>query len=189
MGASGSGKSTLLGLAGGLDKATTGAVLVDGSDLAALPERALAALRRRTLGFVFQDFNLLPGLTAAENAAAPLELDGVPRRDARDSALAAMSALGVDELADRYPGQMSGGQQQRVAIARATVGSRRLILADEPTGALDRLSGELVLQALRGLCDRGAACLLVSHNEAHAKYADRVVRLADGSVESDTAVR
>lgn len=182
MGASGSGKSTLLGLAGGLDEPSAGTVRVLGRDLAELRNKDLSLLRRRTVGYVFQELNLLPGLTAVENAAAPLELDGWSRTSARDEALRAMSLLGIDTLADRYPGQMSGGQQQRVAIARATVGSRRLILADEPTGALDRESGLTVLKGLRALCDEGAACLLVTHNETHAEFADRVVQLADGRV-------
>lgn len=189
MGASGSGKSTLLGLAGGLDEPSGGSVRVEGRDLAQLRRKELAVLLRRTVGYVFQELNLLPGLTAVENAAAPLELDGWSRQDSRQEALRALSALDIQQLAQRYPGQMSGGQQQRVAIARAMVGSRRLVLADEPTGALDRESGTAVLRGLRELCDRGAACLLATHNEAHTDFADRVIRLADGHVESSLATR
>ena len=142
MGPSGSGKSSLLNLAGGLDRATTGRVVVQGVDVSSLDASGLAALRRRSIGFVFQDLNLIPSLTAAENIGLPLELDGVSVRRARSQALDALDQLGLRELADRYPDQMSGGQQQRVAIARALVGERTLVLADEPTGALDSHTGE-----------------------------------------------
>src|SRR3954465_15587866 len=145
MGPSGSGKSTLLNLAGGLDAPTEGAVLVEGIDLADLNRHELAAVRRRSAGYVFQDFNLIPALTAAENVALPRELDGVPGRHARRDAVAALEEVGIADLAGRFPDDMSGGQQQRVAIARAIVGQRRLILCDEPTGALDSETGEAVL--------------------------------------------
>ncbi|MBA3524124.1 MAG: ABC transporter ATP-binding protein, partial [Geodermatophilaceae bacterium] len=137
MGPSGSGKSTLLALAGGLDTATSGEVFVEGTGLSTLSRAQLAAKRRRSTGYVFQDFNLLPSLTAVENIALPRELDGTGVRQARREALAALTDVGLPELADRFPDAMSGGQQQRVAIARALVGPRRLLLADEPTGALD----------------------------------------------------
>jgi putative ABC transport system ATP-binding protein len=162
MGPSGSGKSTLLNLAGGLDQPTSGKVLVEGTDVGAMSLNELAALRRRSLGFVFQDFNLIPSLTAAENVALPLELDGMRVRQARRVALDSLEAVGIPELADRYPDNMSGGQQQRVAIARALVGNRRLVLADEPTGALDSHTGEAVLRVLRARCDAGAGGLLVN---------------------------
>src|SRR6266545_5061639 len=135
MGPSGSGKSTLLNLAGGLDSPTSGRVVVDDVDLTTLSRSALAAVRRRSVGYVFQDLNLIPALTAAENVAMPRELDGVPARLARQQAIAALRQVGLDDLADRFPDDMSGGQQQRVAIARALVGARTLVLADEPTGA------------------------------------------------------
>jgi putative ABC transport system ATP-binding protein len=186
MGPSGSGKSTLLNLAGGLDQPTSGKVFVEGSDVSSMSLRELAALRRRSLGFVFQDFNLIPSLTAAENVALPLELDGERVRKARRVALDSLETVGIRDLADRFPDNMSGGQQQRVAIARALVGQRRLVLADEPTGALDSHSGEAVLRVLRARCDTGAAGLLVTHEARHAAWADRVVFLRDGVVVDST---
>ncbi len=189
MGPSGSGKSTLLNLAGGLDRPTSGRVVVEGADVGALSLRDLAALRRRSLGFVFQDFNLIPSLTAAENVALPLELDGQGVRKARRTALESLESVGVAGLADRYPEHMSGGQQQRVAIARALVGDRRLVLADEPTGALDSQTGEAVLRVLRARCDAGAAGLLVTHEARHAAWADRVVFLRDGVVVDSTGTQ
>jgi len=186
MGPSGSGKSTLLTCAGGLDSPTSGTVAVEGTVLATLNRKDLAALRRRAVGYVFQDFNLIPALTAAENVALPRELDGVSARPARRLALAALEEVGIAELADRFPDDMSGGQQQRVAIARAVVGDRRLILADEPTGALDTETGEQVLRLLRARCDAGAAGVLVTHEARHAAWADRVVFLRDGVVVDDT---
>ena len=186
MGPSGSGKSTLLNLAGGLDAPTSGQVVVEGQSLGTLGKDALARLRRRRVGFVFQDFNLIPSLTAVENVALPLELDGQRVGKARRRPLDALRTVGVDELADRYPDAMSGGQQQRVAIARALVGDRRLVLADEPTGALDSHTGEGVLRVLRERCDAGAAGLLVTHEARHAAWADRVVFLRDGVVVDST---
>ena len=182
MGPSGSGKSTLLTLAGGLDTPTSGTVSVEGHDLARIGQAGRAALRRTSVGYVFQDFNLVPALTAAENVALPLELDRVRARTARGAALTALAELGIEDLADRYPDQMSGGQQQRVAIARAVVGERRLVLADEPTGALDTETGEEVLRMLRARCDAGTAGVMVTHEARHAAWADRVVFLRDGVV-------
>jgi putative ABC transport system ATP-binding protein len=188
MGPSGSGKSTLLHLAGGLDQPTEGSIHVEGVHLGGLDRAGMAALRRRSVGYVFQDLNLIPALTAAENVALPRELDGVKARVARREALEALAELNVDELADRFPDEMSGGQQQRVAIARALVGPRRLVLADEPTGALDSHTGEEVLKVLRARCDAGAAGLLVTHEARHAAWADRVVFLRDGSMVDDTGI-
>jgi putative ABC transport system ATP-binding protein len=182
MGPSGSGKSTLLNLAGGLDRPTRGAVLVEGRSLGTLSRRELAALRRRSIGYVFQDLNLLPSLTAVENVALPLELDGTGVRQARRLALSALGDVGLDGLGARFPDEMSGGQQQRVAIARALIGERRLMLADEPTGALDSQTGEAVLRLLRTRVDAGAAGILVTHEARHAAWADRVVFLRDGVV-------
>ena len=182
MGPSGSGKSTLLTLAGGLDAPTSGVVSVEGVDLAGLGNTGRARMRRTSIGYVFQDFNLIPALTAAENVALPRELDGVRKGAARRSALAALEEVGILELADRFPDEMSGGQQQRVAIARAVVGERRLILADEPTGALDTDTGEDILRLLRARCDDGATGVLVTHEARHAAWADRVVFLRDGIV-------
>ena len=186
MGPSGSGKSTLLNLAGGLDDPTAGAVRVEDVDLGTLSRAELAALRRRSIGYVFQDFNLIPALTAAENVALPRELDGAGVRDARRDAFAALEAVCIAEVADRFPDELSGGQQQRVAIARALVGERRLVLADEPTGALDSHTGELVLRLLRARCEAGAAGVLVTHEARHAAWADRVVFLRDGAMVDDT---
>ena len=181
MGPSGSGKSTLLTLAGGLDRPTEGVVRVLGRDLAGLGPDQLAAVRRRTLGYVFQELNLLPGLTAAENVSLPLELEGVRPGQARRQAIEALERVGLAKLVDRFPDDLSGGEQQRVAIARAVVGDRRLLLADEPTGALDSITGESVMRLLRDACDdHGAGGVLVTHDAAHAAWADRVVFLRDG---------
>ncbi|MGL5809790.1 MAG: ABC transporter ATP-binding protein [Nocardioides sp.] len=186
MGPSGSGKSTLLNLAGGLDRADSGEVYVEGAELGGLSANQLAELRRRRVGFVFQDFNLIASLTAAENVGLPLELDGFSVRRARKLADQALRTVGIDELGDRFPDQMSGGQQQRVAIARSLVGERRLLLADEPTGALDSHTGEGVLRVLRERCDAGAGGLLVTHEARHAGWADRTVFLRDGRIVDTT---
>jgi putative ABC transport system ATP-binding protein len=182
MGPSGSGKSTFLTLAGGLDAPTAGVVRVEGVDLAGLGNAGRARMRRTSIGYVFQDFNLIPALSAAENVSLPQELDGIGARAARRAARAALEEVGILELADRFPDEMSGGQQQRVAIARAVVGERRLILADEPTGALDTDTGEEILRLLRARCDAGATGVLVTHEARHAAWADRVVFLRDGIV-------
>ena len=186
MGPSGSGKSTLLNLAGGLDRPTAGTVLVEGTDLGGLSRAELAAVRRRSVGYVFQEFNLIPALTAAENVALPRELDGVRLREARRQAAAALEEVGLSEVAGRFPDELSGGQRQRVAIARALVGPRRLVLADEPTGALDSHTGEWILRLLRSRCDAGAAGVLVTHEARHAAWADRVVFLRDGAMVDET---
>jgi putative ABC transport system ATP-binding protein len=186
MGPSGSGKSTLLTIAGGLDSPTAGTVTIEGTELGTLSRKQGAALRRRSIGYVFQDFNLIPALTAAENVALPRELDGDSSRSARRLAMTALDELGIADLADRFPDDMSGGQQQRVAIARAVVGDRRLVLTDEPTGALDTETGEQVLRLLRARCSAGAAGVLVTHEARHAAWADRVVFLRDGLVVDET---
>ncbi|MER5646267.1 ABC transporter ATP-binding protein [Streptosporangium sp. NPDC002524] len=186
MGPSGSGKSTLLNLAGGLDRPTTGTVHLGEQDLAAV--RDLAALRRRGVGYVFQDLNLITSLTAAENVMLPRELDGVRTRLARQEAMTVLEEIDVAHLADRFPDELSGGQRQRVAIARALVGERRLLLADEPTGALDTRTGDEILQILRARCDAGAAVLLVTHEPRYAAWADRVVFLRDGTITDSTDV-
>jgi putative ABC transport system ATP-binding protein len=182
MGPSGSGKSTLLNLAGGLDRPTRGEVAVDGTVLGRCSRRALAALRRRRIGYVFQDLNLLASLTAAENVALPLELDGMRVGKARRLALAALAEVDLEGHDARFPDELSGGQQQRVAIARALVGQRQLVLADEPTGALDSHTGEAVLRLLRSKVDGGAAGVLVTHDARLAAWADRVVFLRDGVI-------
>ena len=186
MGPSGSGKSTLLTIAGSLEEATSGEVLVDGIELAAVSASDRARMRRRSIGYVFQDFNLLPGLTALENATLPLELDGVPARAARVTAIEALEELGVADRADRYPDELSGGERQRVAIARAIVGERGLLLADEPTGALDSVNGEHVMRLLRAAAHRGVAGVVVTHEAQLASWADRVVFLRDGRVVDQT---
>lgn len=180
MGTSGSGKSTLLHLAGGLDTATAGDVVVEGRRLADLGAAGVAALRRRAIGYVFQQFNLVPSLSALENVMLPLELDGVALRTARSQASVALADVGLGGLERRFPDDLSGGQQQRVAVARALVGERRLVLADEPTGALDSHTGDEVLRLLRRRCDEGAAGVLVTHDARHAAWADRIVFLRDG---------
>ncbi|MFJ6678457.1 ABC transporter ATP-binding protein [Microbacterium sp. NPDC091382] len=182
MGASGSGKSTLLSIAGGLQKPTSGEVVVEGTYLSTATRRDLAQLRRRSLGFVFQDFNLIPTLTAVENVTLPLELDGFRARVARRAGRDALASVGLEDKLDSYPDDLSGGQQQRVAIARAVVGGRRLILADEPTGALDSVTGEAVMKMIRHRVDQGAAGILVTHEPRHAAWADRIVFLRDGRI-------
>ncbi|MGO9457495.1 MAG: ABC transporter ATP-binding protein [Acidimicrobiales bacterium] len=186
MGPSGSGKSTLLTIAGSLEEPTSGDVLIDGMHLARMSRNDRARLRRRTVGFVFQDFNLLAGLTAAENVSLPLELDGQPMRQARSVALSALEDLGIAERADHYPDELSGGERQRAAIARAVVGERHLLLADEPSGALDSANGEAVMRLILSACKRGVAAVVVTHDAQLASWADRVVFLRDGSVVDQT---
>ena len=187
MGPSGSGKSTLLTIAGGLEEPTSGEVLVGGAALAAMSRNAKAQLRRRMIGYVFQDYNLLAGLTAAENVALPLELDGVGPRAARAVGLNALEGLGMADQASRFPDQLSGGERQRVAIARAVVGERHLVLADEPSGALDSVNAEQVMRLMRSACGRGVAGVVVTHDAQLASWADRVVFLRDGRVADQTS--
>jgi putative ABC transport system ATP-binding protein len=186
MGPSGSGKSTLLTIAGSLERASSGKVLVDGVDLATVSRVDQARMRRRSIGYVFQDFNLLPGLTALENVTLPLELDGVRAKAARATGVEVLEELGVGERADHYPDELSGGERQRVAIARAIVGERGLVLADEPTGALDSVNGEGVKRMLRAATQRGVAGVVVTHEAQLASWADRVVFLRDGQVVDQT---
>jgi putative ABC transport system ATP-binding protein len=180
MGPSGSGKSTLLTIAGSLEEPTTGEVRIAGAALSNLSRNDKARLRRRSIGYVFQDFNLLPGLTATENVALPLELDGVSARKAHAAGLEALRQLGLAERASHYPDQLSGGERQRVAIARSVVGERRILLADEPSGALDSTNGEVVMRMILAACKRGVAAVVVTHDPHLASWADRVIFLSDG---------
>ncbi|MGD0380090.1 MAG: ABC transporter ATP-binding protein [Acidimicrobiales bacterium] len=182
MGPSGSGKSTLLTIAGSLEDPTKGEVLIDGSSLSAMSRNDKARLRRRTIGYVFQDFNLLAGLTAVENVSLPLELDGISLRRARTAAMVALEKVGIAERAGHYPDELSGGERQRVAIARAVVGERHLLLADEPSGALDSTNGEAVMRMIREACTQGVAAIVVTHDAHLASWADRVVFLRDGQI-------
>ena len=187
MGPSGSGKSTLLTIAGSLEEPTSGEVVVDGVCVSEMSRNAKARLRRRTIGYVFQDYNLLPGLTAVENVALPLELDGVARKRARSAAMEALEALGVVGRAACFPDELSGGERQRVSIARAVVGDRRVLLTDEPTGALDSANGEAVMGLIRGACRRGVAGVMVTHDRQLASWADEVVLLRDGHIVRPTS--
>jgi putative ABC transport system ATP-binding protein len=186
MGPSGSGKSTLLTIAGSLEEPTAGDVVVGGAALSKMSRNDKARLRRRSIGYVFQDFNLLAGLTAVENVSLPLELDGISARKARVAGMAALEELGLSDRASRYPDQLSGGERQRVAIARAVVGERRLLHADEPSGALDSVNGDGVMRLILAACKRGVAAVVVTHDAQLASWADRVVFLRDGRVVDQT---
>jgi len=186
MGPSGSGKSTLLTIAGGLETVSSGQVLIDDIDISGLSRTKAAALRRERIGYVFQQFNLLPALTATENVMLPLELDGVRRREASRRAVSQLEEMGLADRLGHYPDGLSGGEQQRVAIARALVGGGRLILADEPTGALDSLNGESVMRTLRRACDGGASAVIVTHDAQLVAWTDRVAFLRDGQMIDET---
>ncbi len=181
-GASGSGKSTFLNIVAGLDVADSGTVRVAGKDVAALDEVGRADLRMRSVGVVFQDHNLIDEFTALENVALPLEVRGLPRAEASVAASRELSRVGLDGLADRYPHQLSGGQRQRVGIARALVGDRKVLLADEPTGALDSRNSRALFQLIRQLCDNGTLAIVCSHDLACQEYADSVFEMVDGQV-------
>lgn len=182
MGPSGSGKSTLLNVAGLLQAPTSGRVLIDGVDAAEMSPARSAQLRRSHIGVVFQNSNLLDSLTIAENVAMPMELEGTSRRECREAAEAMLEKVGLPGIMDRFPEEISGGQAQRAAIARALMGSRSLVLADEPTGALDTATGDAVMRVLREAIDDGAAGLLVTHEPRFAAFADRVVMVRDGKL-------
>lgn len=180
MGPSGSGKSTLLNVAGLLQPPTSGRVLLDGADASQLSKAKAAIARRRHLGLVFQHFNLVSSLTVGENVSLPLELDGLSLAQCREAAEEALSEVGLDGTIDRFPEEISGGQAQRVAIARALIGPRKVLLADEPTGALDTSTGEEIMKVLRARIDAGASGILVTHEPRFAGWADRVVMVRDG---------
>jgi putative ABC transport system ATP-binding protein len=187
MGPSGSGKSTLLTISGTLEEPTSGEVFVGGVAVSGLSRDDKARLRRQSIGYVFQEYNLLAGLTAAENVSLPLELDGVSMRNARAAAMTALDELGLSAESGRFPDELSGGERQRVAIARAIVGERHLLLADEPSGALDSVNGESVMRMIRCACQRGVAGVVVTHDAQLASWADRVVFLRDGRIVDQTS--
>jgi putative ABC transport system ATP-binding protein len=190
MGASGSGKSTLLGLLAGLDTATTGKVIIDGVDITGLNEDALALVRGRKIGFVFQSYQLIPTLTAEENVLLPHELAGGDVKAGMARARELLKSVGLDDRMDHYPVQLSGGEQQRVALARAFMGKPPILMADEPTGNLDSVNGTLVLDLLISLNQReGTTLVLVTHDRALASRADRIVTLSDGKVVADEMQR
>jgi putative ABC transport system ATP-binding protein len=186
MGPSGSGKSTLLTIAGSLEVPSGGEVLIDGVTVSAMSRNDRARLRRRSIGYVFQDFNLLAGLSAVENVCLPMELDGIGARTARIAGMEALEELGLADRASSFPDELSGGERQRVAIARAVVGDRHLLLADEPSGALDSANAEAVIRLIRAACQRGVAGVVVTHDAQLASWADRVVFLRDGRVVDQT---
>jgi putative ABC transport system ATP-binding protein len=188
MGPSGCGKSTLLHLLGGLDQPTQGRVIIDGSSLFTLSDTALTQVRRRKIGFVFQFFNLIPVLTAVENVALPLTLDGVALPAAKARATEWLTKVGLGDRLNNRPDQLSGGQQQRVAVARALITQPSLVLADEPTGNLDSKSSDEIASLLRQVAnDWGRAVVMVTHDAAVAAYANRIISLRDGVIVSDTA--
>jgi putative ABC transport system ATP-binding protein len=183
MGPSGSGKTTLLSIVGCILRPTSGSVAIMGRDVSSLPERELPRVRLDQIGFVFQGFNLFPTLTAQANVALALDLKGVPRRDAASQAAALLERVGLGAKLDAYPSDLSGGQKQRVAIARAIAGDPPIVLADEPTAALDTHSGHLVMDLLRSLTrERGRSVVIVSHDSRMLGYADRIVHLEDGRI-------
>jgi putative ABC transport system ATP-binding protein len=187
MGPSGSGKSTLLTIAGSLEDPSSGEVVIGGSALSGMSRDAKARLRRQSIGYVFQDFNLLPGLTAVENVSLPLELDGLSARKAQVVGMAALDDLGLADRASHFPDQLSGGERQRVSIARAVVGERKLLLADEPSGALDSTNGEAVMRLVLSACRRGVAAVVVTHDAQLASWADRVMFIRDGHMVDQTS--
>jgi putative ABC transport system ATP-binding protein len=185
MGPSGSGKSTLLYLLGGLDRATSGQITVDGARLDEMDENALALFRRRTMGFVFQSFNLIPSMTALENVAFPMQFAGITAAQRKQQARSLLNQVGLENRAEHRPTELSGGQQQRVAIARALVNNPSLILADEPTGNLDTSSGAAVMQLLSDLHNAGRTVLVVTHDPRMTRFATHKIFLLDGRIVSE----
>ena len=180
MGPSGSGKTTLMNLLGCLDVPTSGKYLLEGQDIGTLSDDALADIRNNSIGFVFQTFHLLPKMTALDNVALPLLYRGIPLKDRRARAAAALKLMGLGDRMDFYPNQLSGGQQQRVAIARAIVGGPKLLLADEPTGALDTASGNQIMEIFRRLSQRGITIIMITHEQSIAQCADKTYHILDG---------
>ena len=186
MGPSGCGKSTILHLGGALEVPTAGQVIFDGRDISSMTAPQQAELRRRDVGYVFQQFNLIPSLTAVENVMLPLELDGVATKAARVAATEALASVGITHQLDRYPDSYSGGQQQRIAIARGVIGNRRVLFADEPTGALDTINADQVVEVMATLARTGTAVVMVTHEPRFASWADRVIFLRDGKIVDQT---
>lgn len=187
MGPSGCGKSTLLHLAGGLEDATAGRVLVNGADVSTMSGAEKASLRRQEVGYIFQKLNLIPSLTAIENVMLPLELDGTSKKESRERARDVIADLGLSHNLDRYPSEFSGGQQQRIAIARSLVAKRSLLLADEPTGALDTVNADEIIEILAQLPKKyNTSVILVTHEPRFASWADRVVFLRDGRIVNES---
>ncbi len=187
MGPSGSGKSTLLNLIGGLDQPSLGEIFIDGTPLHGISDNELTLIRRRHVGFIFQFFNLLPVLTAAENVGLPLLLEGIPFAKIKPKAEALLHKVGLDERIEHRPEQLSGGEMQRVAIARALIADPAVLLADEPTGNLDSRTSEDILLLLAGLHREGQTIVMVTHDQKAAAYGTRVITLRDGSIAEDTA--
>ena len=187
MGPSGCGKSTLLHLLGGIDSPTSGRVLLDGQDLGGLDDNERSIVRRRRFGFVFQRINLLPTLSALENVALPLRIDGIGRADASQRARSELERVNMLERVSQFPHELSGGEQQRVAIARALVIRPAVVLADEPTGALDSVNGRAILSLLRECASAGQTVVMVTHDASLAEQADRIVSMRDGLIVGDTA--
>lgn len=185
VGTSGSGKSTLMNILGCLDTPTSGSYYLDGENVGELPDNALSDIRSRKIGFIFQSFNLIPGLTALENVELPLLYRKVPKKKRSEAALKALESVGLSDRALHRPSELSGGQQQRVAIARAIAADPQIILADEPCGNLDSRSGAEILEILAGLNKNGKTVVMITHNEDTAKKAQRLVRISDGELSID----
>jgi ABC-type lipoprotein export system ATPase subunit len=189
MGASGSGKSTLMNILGCLDRATAGSYLLDGRDVSTMDDDDLSRVRREKIGFVFQAFNLISELNSIENVEVPLFYQGVPRAERHQRAMQCVEKVGLADRASHRPNELSGGQQQRVAIARALVNEPAVIMADEPTGNLDSKTGAAILDLLTELHEQGMTIIVVTHDDRIADRCERVIRLADGLIESDTVNR
>lgn len=185
MGPSGSGKTTLMNIVGCLDQATSGQVILDGQDISKCTDNEMSDLRLHKIGFVFQNFQLLPKQTALENVELPLTYAGIPKKERKERALAALKRVGLEERVDFQPNQLSGGQKQRVAIARAMVNNPRILLADEPTGALDSASGEQVMELFQRLNEEGVSILMITHDSEIAGYAQRKVVIRDGILKKE----
>lgn len=182
MGPSGSGKSTLMNIIGCLDKPTAGQYYLDGEEIGNYNDKELSFVRNKSIGFVFQTFNLLPRMTALDNVALPLQYAKVPKRERKAKCLHALELVGLSDRVDFKPTQLSGGQKQRVAIARAMVNNPKILLADEPTGALDSKSGVQVMELFKDLHEQGVTIIMITHSEEIANYADRVIKIIDGEL-------